>query len=82
LGLGCTDSTLLLHSPYSSSFPSSFPSSICYDYYYYHHHLLGVVLEEALMKACRVATISVTRKGTQSSYPHKEELPDDLRIDR
>jgi sugar/nucleoside kinase (ribokinase family) len=37
-------------------------------------------LPAAIQKALRVATISVTRQGAQSSYPYASELPEDLRI--
>lgn len=37
-------------------------------------------LPAAIQKALQVATISVTRAGAQSSYPHAHELPDELKI--
>mmetsp|Transcript_4424 Transcript_4424/g.5749 ORF Transcript_4424/g.5749 Transcript_4424/m.5749 type:complete len:494 (-) Transcript_4424:239-1720(-) len=40
----------------------------------------GINLNEAAMKACGVASISVRKKGAQSSYPTSEELPDILQL--
>ena len=40
----------------------------------------GVGLEEAVGKACAVASLSVQRPGTQTSYPRAEELPAALRL--
>lgn len=36
-------------------------------------------LETAVARACRLASVSVTRPGTQSSYPRREEVTDLLR---
>lgn len=40
------------------------------------HHLitLGEPLEQAMASACRVAAVSVTREGTQLSFPDAEEM--------
>jgi ribokinase len=35
-------------------------------------------LPECLRRANFVASVSVTRYGTQSSYAHREELPEDM----
>lgn len=40
----------------------------------------GVVLEAAVGRACAVASLSVQRPGTQTSYPRAEELPAALRL--
>lgn len=39
-----------------------------------------MALEEAVGKACAVASLSVQRPGTQTSYPRAEELPAELRL--
>lgn len=41
----------------------------------------GLDLVDATTKACGVASMSVRKKGAQSSYPTANELPDCLRID-
>jgi ribokinase len=40
----------------------------------------GLSLEEAAGYACGVASMSVRKKGAQTSYPSYEELPDSLKI--
>lgn len=39
-----------------------------------------VPLEQAVRLACRVASVSVQRPGTQSSYPSADALPPELRL--
>lgn len=41
----------------------------------------GLELTNAATKACGVASMSVRKKGAQSSYPRREDLPELLRID-
>jgi len=41
----------------------------------------GTDLTDAATKACGVASMSVRKRGAQSSYPRREDLPDLLRID-
>jgi len=41
----------------------------------------GLELTDAATKACGVASMSVRKKGAQSSYPRKEDLPESLKID-
>lgn len=38
----------------------------------------GLPVDQAIPRANRVAAISVTKKGTQSSYPHSYELPTEM----
>ena len=40
----------------------------------------GLSLGEAATKACGVASMSVRKRGAQSSYPRADELPDILRL--
>ena len=40
----------------------------------------GLTLGEAATKACGVASMSVRKRGAQSSYPRADELPDILRL--
>ena len=35
-------------------------------------------MKEKLRRACEIATLSVLKKGTQTSYPWKEELDPEL----
>ena len=35
----------------------------------------GLPMEEAMRRACLIASISVTRAGTQSAYPMADEVP-------
>lgn len=35
-------------------------------------------LEEMIRRSCQVATVSVQREGTQTSYPYRNELPPEL----
>jgi len=41
----------------------------------------GLDLTDAAGKACGVASMSVRKRGAQSSYPSKDELPDELRVE-
>jgi len=34
----------------------------------------GAAMKEAMHRACAVAALSVTRRGTQTSYPTRSEL--------
>lgn len=38
----------------------------------------GLGMEESIRRGCAVATISVQASGTQTSYPHRKELPHNL----
>uniref|UniRef100_A0A7S2HP79 Multifunctional fusion protein n=1 Tax=Helicotheca tamesis TaxID=374047 RepID=A0A7S2HP79_9STRA len=40
----------------------------------------GLSLEDAATKACGVASMSVRKRGAQTSYPRVEDLPDVLRV--
>jgi len=42
----------------------------------------GCSIKQAMEKASHCAGISVTRLGTQSSYPRKEELPEEFCVDQ
>ena len=43
-----------------------------------HLYTSGLPIAEAMRRACLVASISVTRAGTQSAYPAAEEVPSEL----
>jgi len=43
--------------------------------------LAGLALPEAATKACGVASMSVRKRGAQTSYPKAHELPPQLRLD-
>jgi|EP01049_Picozoa_sp_SAG25_P006339 ribokinase len=40
----------------------------------------GLPMAEAMRRACLIASVSVTRAGTQSAYPSAEELPSELLV--
>ncbi len=40
----------------------------------------AVPLQEAVSRACRVASLSVQKPGTQTSYPKASELPPELQL--
>lgn len=40
----------------------------------------NIPLEEAVQRACTVASISVQRPGTQISYPYTQDLPAELQL--
>ena len=45
--------------------------------YYLANHQ-GLELTEVVSRACQVATITVQKEGTQTSFPNKDELPKSL----
>lgn len=45
---------------------------------YYLAHFPNLDLETAVRRSCDIATLSVLKKGTQTSFPSKEELPKDF----
>ncbi|KAG8234543.1 hypothetical protein J437_LFUL014002 [Ladona fulva] len=45
-------------------------------FYIANHPMLS--LEEAIRRSCEIATISVMKTGTQTSFPERHNLPDDL----
>ena len=45
---------------------------------YYLANYQGLELTEVVSRACQVATITVQKEGTQTSFPNKEELPKSL----
>ena len=40
-----------------------------------HLYTSGLPMEQAMRRACLIASISVTRAGTQSAYPDAADLP-------
>ena len=44
-----------------------------------HFHSNGLAPVESCRRACVVASMSVTKPGTQSSYPTLDELPEELK---
>ena len=44
----------------------------------YFVHQCGADLEQSIEKSCQIASLSVQREGTQSSYCLREELPESL----
>lgn len=45
---------------------------------YYLVQFPNMNLETAIKRSCDIATLSVLKKGTQTSFPSKEELPEEL----
>ena len=45
---------------------------------YYLANYQGLDLTQVVSRACQVATITVQKEGTQTSFPSKEELPKSL----
>lgn len=43
-----------------------------------HLYTSGLPMAEAMRRACQIASISVTRAGTQSAYPMASEVPSEL----
>jgi ribokinase len=42
---------------------------------FYISNMPELPLQEAVQRSCAIATISVQRQGTQSSYPERADLP-------
>lgn len=45
-------------------------------YFLAHHPTMS--LKNAIEKSCEIATMSVLKKGTQSSFPNREDIPDSV----
>ena len=43
-----------------------------------HLYTSGLPMAEAMRRACLIASIGVTRAGTQSAYPTASEVPNEL----